>query len=319
VLAGLKMFNKGLFWGLLIVVWIICFLAPADAMDTLHDPQIQGEFSAVYKVMKRNREPFTSHLTLTREVVEGEEIYLLKFRETAGLVTEVYISRESLRPLLVLQEEARELVYSISYSQSHADVFVPGSKARKSQKAIPSIFQKLLDLLVRNKRYESADNTLSKDEQEVIEKRISGVSHKILARRLESYIQENEILPSEDRDTEKRIALPATLYAVQSLPVVLLGFPFDREREMVLNVSYLPHPMVIWKMLATNLGEDDVTGPAGTIRCYKIRLQTDEWFSRYAFGDETYFWIRKESPHILVKFTYPFAGETSVLVSTKED
>ena len=122
------------------------------------------------------------------------------------------------------------------------------------------------------------------------------------------------MIPGAHGDTHRRFLLPPETLAVQSLPVALGGFPFGETKEVHFPLAYLPHPMVVWRMKATHMGEEEVHVPAGTIDTYKIRMQTAERFSRFAFGDKTYFWIRKEPPRILVKHTHPLARESSELV-----
>ena len=126
------------------------------------------------------------------------------------------------------------------------------------------------------------------------------------------------MLPSLEGDTHRRFLLLPNTLAVHSLPFVLGGFPFGSKKAITFPLAYLPHPMVIWKMKATNEGEEEVLVPAGRIMCHKIKLQTAEWFSRFAFGDKIYFWIRKVAPHILVKHNHPFARESSELISYQE-
>jgi hypothetical protein len=132
---------------------------------------------------------------------------------------------------------------------------------------------------------------------------------------MQAYQEENGILPSPGQDTQRRFLLPPGTLAVQSLPFILAGFPCGERKQVHFPLAYMPHPMVIWKMKATHAGDETVVVPAGKIPCRKIKLQTAESFSRFAFGDKTYFWIRRDPPHVLVKHTHPFANESSELIS----
>ena len=132
-------------------------------------------------------------------------------------------------------------------------------------------------------------------------------------------VREKALLPSEKGGTLRKIFLPRNIYAVQSLPFVLSGFPFESQDDISFYLSYMPHLMVVWNMRARNLGKEMVNVPAGPISCYKIQLETNEPFSRFAFGDKTFFWMQTAPPHQLVKSRFPAAGETSVLVDYRRN
>ena len=73
---------------------------------------------------------------------------------------------------------------------------------------------------------------------------------------------------------------------------------------------------MIFKMVVTNLGEETVTVPAGTFRCYKLAMEINEWWRFFVFGlDDNYFWVQKDPPYLFVKWTYPFAGYHKELVA----
>lgn len=244
--------------------------------------------------------------------IDGAEVYRVRFVEAGNVETKVLMTAGDLLPVSVERAVNGERIYTVQYSGVHADVFIPKERVRESQEAIPFVFRKLFGLL-------ATDTTVELDppgdpNPAGAEETPGPMPSRSLMQRALAYQEEAGMIPAADGDTHRRFLLPPETLAVQSLPLVLGGFPFGRTREIHFPLAYLPHPMVVWKMKATHAGEEEVHVPAGTIESYKIRMQTAEWFSRFAFGDKTYFWIRKEPPHILVKHVHPFARESSELV-----
>ena len=271
----------------------------------LTDPGPEAFGDSVYHVSKRGGIRTVLHISVDRESIEGEDIYRMQIAEETGLITEIRLVRGSLRPLLAHQVHRKDLVYTVNYGLDQAEVMVAENQAMKTREVIPKIFLRFLGLFTEAEAY---PDLTAIDEQPF------PIPNQMLLKSIKNYVQEKELLPSEEGNTLRTVLLPKDVYAVQSLPFVLSGFPFETQNDISIHVSYMPYLMVVWNMRAKNLGEEVIAVPAGTIRCYKIQLETNEPFSRFAFGDKTYFWMQASPPHQLVKSRFPAAGETSILV-----
>jgi hypothetical protein len=284
----------------------------AAAQDALLDPGLHGKFHALYRTKKPGGGSGHLSLFVERKSIEGTDVYHMRFLESENIETNVILAAADLQPVFVGRKDKDERIYTVRYEEDYADVFIPKDKVEESQKAIPFIFRKLFAVLSKKTTVEvEGPQDASPSEEEEIETRLPS---KFFAGRMLAYQEKSGMLPSPDSDTRRRFLLPPRTLTVHSLPFVLAGFPFGRKKQIDFPLAYMPHPMVIWQMKATHEGEEEILVPAGKIVCHKIRLQTAEWFSRFAFGDKTYFWIRKDPPHILVKHTHPFAKESSELI-----
>jgi len=285
---------------------------PARAQDEFADPGIADEVVAVYEIDRKGGERATSRASFARTAAMGIDLYRLRFQDSPGPRTEVILFTGNLRPLLVAQWEEQGPVFRIRYSDRLAEIRVCEERFDKTRKAIPLVLRKLLGLLEGPGR-EKADVSPDGGQGEPRPVKDSVRLDPEMQNRLLEHVAGDGVVT--DLGAPQRIPTVRDLYAVQSLPLLLLGFPFESVKEMSFTLSYLPQPPVVWKMRATLQGVETVTVPAGSFECYKIKLQTREWFSRFAFGDNTFFWIRKDQPRVLVRYTFPFAGETSSLVS----
>ena len=297
----------------------IALLIPGicSAEGPFKDPQIEGKLSAVYRVQTDEDEaPYFRYITRVKKEIDGEDFHVMYLREETGREIEAVLSVGSLRPIYAARIDEGELIYKINYYDDHADVFIPKEKAEKSQSVVPRFFKKYLGIGKEEEEDDPGDLLTSEElEEKEKEQDVALPSEKILTR-IREYKEKEQIVPLKDTDTERRIELPDDVYTLQHISAAFETFPFGEKKKVTFNLSYLPHPMVIWKMKLTFLKEEDVTVPSGTFRCYKMGMETNEWWRFFALGtDNTYWWMKKDPPHILVKYTYPFADRLVELVS----
>jgi len=104
---------------------------------------------------------------------------------------------------------------------------------------------------------------------------------------------------------------PDNLCFMYTIPIWFLGRELDAGavHEFNLLLSYNTAPM---HMFAQVEGEEEISVPAGTFRCIKIILRPDlknilgrwSWASPIIapFVPDYYFWVRKEPPHVMIRF-----------------
>ena len=293
------------------------------AQDRLENPRIEERFSAAYRMkMQKDEPPYLHYETIIKKQIDGNEVYILYAKNSKGGESEIVLEAKELRPVYTAQFDKGKLVCRINYLDKYADIFIPKEKAEESQALVPKVFRKWMALFDGKKdRIDRKDIEKTFTPEELAEMKSDLPMERLLKgmfiNKAARHVKGNISVPSKNRDTEKRIELPENLYSVQALgTIVLSGFPFEKKKKVTFNLSMMPHPLVIWKMTVTHLGEEDITVPAGTFRCYKLAMETNEWWRFFAFNaDNTYIWVRKDPPHYYVKYTYPFAGHNVELLS----
>jgi len=219
------------------------------AYGYLTDPGLEASWELVYHVSKRGGLKTLTRISVQPEFIGGMEIYRMKIIEETGLITEIRMAPDSLRPLLTHQLYEEDLVYAVNYGMDQAEVVVAENQAVKTREVIPKIFLRFLGLFTSEESL--ADNF-------ILEGQALPVPNRKLLKTMRKYAREKALLPSEKGNTLRRVSLPKDIYAVQSLPFVLSGFPFASRDDITFHISYMPHLMVVWNMRARNLGEETV-------------------------------------------------------------
>ena len=305
-----------------LLLWI-ALLIPGicGAEGPFKDPLIEGKLSAVYRVQTgEDKAPYFRYITRVKKEIDGEDFQVMYLREEIGVEIKAEIEAVSavgsLRPIYAARLDKGELVYKVNFYDDHADVFIPKEKAEKSQSVVPGFFKRILGIGREEEKDDSADPVITEELGEAEKKQEFALPSEKIFTRIREYKEKEQIVPSKDTDTQRRVELPEDVYALQNIAAAFETFPFGEKKKVSFNLSYLPHPMVIWEMKLTLLEEEDVTVPAGTFRCYKLGMETHEWWSFFALRtDNTYWWMKKDPPHIFVKYTYPFADRFVELVS----
>jgi len=278
-----------------------------------HHPQ--GEISMVYNVQVEEAS-HRRYITRIKKRVEGKDIIITHRQDETGETIEAVSAFKDFRPIYTARLDKDDLIYKISFDDEYADVLIPTGSAEKSQSAIPRIFKRLLGV-GNEENKDIAERMFSQKELAEIKNKegIIVPSDRIL-KRMAEYKRKNKMLPSKNEETIRRIKLPKDLYILQDVSLAFENFPFKSEKKVSFHLSYLPHPMVIWKMVLKKVSEEEVTVPAGRFLCHKLKMETSEWWSFLAFGLDDYFiWVMKDYPQIYVKSTFPFAGWQRELVS----
>jgi len=145
-----------------------------------------------------------------------------------------------------------------------------------------------------------------------------------------SYYEKTVLLPSgkkirtEAYDLSESIpAFPNEIAHPLILPIFFRGLDFvsGKSRDFYLWLN----PMLIMAMKVVVKGEEDVTVPAGTIRCYRLEMEPDmvdfggDVIGRVLkpFVPKYTFWLDKKAPHSLVKYRGPFGQINSAVAPTE--
>jgi hypothetical protein len=105
----------------------------------------------------------------------------------------------------------------------------------------------------------------------------------------------------------KKIDCSLDGYDGTALPFSLRGFPFETQKEVEMKITPPFKPGVpywawrMWKSYAKLLGTEEVTVPAGTFDCYKLKVGASGGLIK-RFASNYYFWFTKEPPHQFVKY-----------------
>ena len=293
--------------------------AVCHAETPFRDFQIDKPLSKVYRIQE-DEMTYLRYVSRVRKTVRGRDLLITHRREEIGETIEAVSEFKGFRPIYCARLDNGELIYRVSYNDDYAEVFIPKGRAEKSQSGVPRIFKKILGIYSENDKADS-DDRLSQEEIKSIKKNIGlAVPTETILKRMTEYKDKNKMIPSKEVETRRRIKLPEALYSLQDVSLVLENFPFETEKKVSFHLSYLPHPMVIWKMVIKQIGEEKISVPAGSFQCYKLKMETSEWWSFLAFGlDDVYVWVMKDYPRIYVKSTFPFAGWKRELVNYSID
>ncbi len=106
---------------------------------------------------------------------------------------------------------------------------------------------------------------------------------------------------------KKKIDCSLDSYDGTVLPFALRGFPFGAQKEVELKITPPFKPGIpfwawrMWKSKAKFLGTEEVTVPAGTFDCYKLKVEASGGLIKRVTS-AYYFWFEKEPPHQFVKY-----------------
>jgi len=105
------------------------------------------------------------------------------------------------------------------------------------------------------------------------------------------------VYPGPKRNKVEKV--PEDRYDMNIMIEAVRGFPFDRKDEVEFTLVTPEHIIGAYIKIADN---EFITVPAGSFDCYKLEGGIAGFKGRI-FRTKFYFWVEKEYPHRLIKYT----------------
>ena len=116
------------------------------------------------------------------------------------------------------------------------------------------------------------------------------------------------VCTEESKKTKKKkIDCSLDSYDGTVLPFSLRGFPFEAQKEVKLKITPPFKPGIpfwawrMWKSKTQFLGTEQVTVPAGTFDCYKLKIEASGGLIKRVTS-AYFFWFEQKPPHQFVRY-----------------